>query len=229
MRRGSGRTTEFLVASLPGIYLARKPRNSRESRGFRNCNFCYTNGNMTRLPAHFLLFVALSAIAFPASSGAATWYLSGVGFTDGTTASGSFVYNAGVYSSINITTTAGAHYVAQHPSFSSNAGVLRLVTLASGDLTSTPYLVLNFAGSLPDGGGTVQLSTSNPYDEFTCSNAGCTTATQLRKFSAGAVTTTTTTSATGVPALTDTGLALAAVLLAACGVVLMRKHAAHSA
>lgn len=180
---------------------------------------------MTRLSANLLLFVALSAMAFPASSGAATWYLSGVQFTDGTTASGSFVYNAGTYSSINIITSAGSHYVAQHPTFSSTAGVLRLVTLASGDLTSTPYLVLVFSSSLPSGGGTVPLSTTNPYDEFTCSNAGCTSTTQLRKFSAGSVTT--ITAATSVPALTGAGLALAAVLLAVCGVVLMRKRPAY--
>ena len=184
---------------------------------------------MKRPPAYLFLFVALSAIALPTSGRAATWNLSGVQFADGVTATGSFVYNAGTYSSINNTTSAGAHYVAMHPAFSSTAGVLRLVTLATGDLTGTPYLVLTFSSSLPDAGGTVQLSTTNPYDEFTCSNSGCTSATQLRKLSAGSVTTTTAPPATSVPALTDFGLALTGVLLAVCGYVLMRKRAAHSA
>ena len=183
----------------------------------------------------FVLAILLSAASTIASAAhPLTWYLSGVQFAGGVTGSGSFVYDAdtNVFSSINLTVGTDT-FVALHPTFASSATVIRLVTVASGSLNNTPYLVLNpSGGSLTNAGGTIALSTADPYQEFTCSDTACGFTTQLRHLTAGSLTTTNpnpTPTATGVPALSDFGLGLAATLLAACGYTMLRKRASHTA
>jgi hypothetical protein len=107
-----------------------------------------------------------------------TWYLSGVHFDDGGTASGSFIFDqdTATYSAINITTTlgnpfVGAHYLAPLTAGSGPA-FLEALTAASGDFTGTPMLQLWYSTGLTNAGGTVVLSAPNS-GEFQCVDSGC--------------------------------------------------------
>jgi hypothetical protein len=120
-----------------------------------------------------------------------TWTLSGVTFSDGATASGSFVYNADTdtVSSVEITTTSGAlfsgaTYSGVDPGFGPSALQIVLVTNPSlADFTGTGALVLSFmSGSgLTDLGGTVALGGG----EALCNNLGCTSGTLERPITGG--------------------------------------------
>jgi hypothetical protein len=134
-----------------------------------------------------ILFVGpLTAHAVPVQ-----WTFSGVTFTDGGTANGSFVYDAdtNVYSSVNITTTAGtlfpgAVYTDESPGFTSTASVALFVTAAPQPLTGTPAFAPAFAAPLTNAGGTVTLAPA-ALREGTCNNATCSVGTGLRSFTVG--------------------------------------------
>lgn len=134
-----------------------------------------------------LVFAPLAAHAVPVQ-----WTLSGFTFTDGGTASGSFVYDAdtNTYSSVNITTTAGsvlagASYTDESPGYASTATVGLFVTTTVGDLTGTPALALFYAGGLTNAGGAVPITTTTNV-EGTCNNPTCNGGTGLRSLAAGA-------------------------------------------
>jgi hypothetical protein len=107
-----------------------------------------------------------------------TWTLSGVVFTDGGTASGSFVYDfdSNQYSSINVVTTSGAAISGATYTFLDNAVPhlsTQVVFLAAnlGDLTGTPDLALSpSAPGFTGAGGTVNIF----MEELSCGNATCT-------------------------------------------------------
>jgi len=131
-----------------------------------------------------LLLVVLAGMIPTASADQVTWVLSGVTFSDGGTASGSFVYNAdtNTYSSINITTTAGsilggATYTGADPCCTFfNSSFLGVVTNPSLlDLTGTPLLRVVFVTPLTDLGGTSLLSLTPDFSiEGPCFDSGCT-------------------------------------------------------
>jgi hypothetical protein len=130
-------------------------------------------------------FALIALCAINAQAKPITWYLQGVTFADGSTASGSFVYDVdngfnGTYSSISIATTAGTTVPANAFAFSDPGAVsysIRIlpVTLGSGDLTGTPVLILNFTAPLTDLGGTVSLVTSGAFASLwgRCVNSTC--------------------------------------------------------
>ncbi len=71
-------------------------------------------------------FALIALCAINAQAKPITWYLQGVKFADGSTASGSFVYDVdngfnGTYSSISIATTAGTTVPANAFAFSTRA------------------------------------------------------------------------------------------------------------
>jgi hypothetical protein len=156
---------------------------------------------MTRLTFRSLITASVLFVLFCvpsiASADGITWTLSGVTFSDGGTASGSFVFDAltNTYSSIDITTTAGslfggAAYAGLDPGFPSTAGQLIVVTNPLlPDLTGTGVLELDF-GPLTNLGGTFPVVAEG---EGTCDDAGCTSGTELRTTTAGSVTGTTAT------------------------------------
>jgi hypothetical protein len=125
------------------------------------------------------IFFCMPSIA-SADSGGATWTLSGVTFSDGGTASGSFVYNAttNTVSSVNITTTTGldftgAVYDAVDPGFGPYADEIVFVTSpSSSDYSGSPALDLLFSSDLTNLGGVIATMLS----EDTCLDAGCTMA-----------------------------------------------------
>ena len=127
-----------------------------------------------------LAFVAAQAVAAPL-----TWVLSGITFSDGGTASGSFVYdaNTNTYSSVNITTIAGSvrttgatyHFVCGQdvPScngVSPSAGFNLNLTSAAANQTGLPGFALFFSSALTNAGGSVSVT----GEEANCSNSTCT-------------------------------------------------------
>ena len=149
---------------------------------------------------HILVLCSLLALASTTVFAApVTWYLSGVQFADGGTGSGSFSYDASsnTFSSINITTTAGSagpggHYIVINASVTQDASHVRVVTLASGDLNLTPSLALVLASAMTNAGGTISITpdTVSTYTEFRCESATCNSTSQVRRLTAGSITTT---------------------------------------
>jgi hypothetical protein len=164
--------------------------------------------------AALLCIMALGPVTAHAVS--VTWYLSGVTFSDGGTATGSFVYDATAmpeYSSINITTTAGsvlsgASYIFLKPGHSTPYNLRPLVTAPPpADLTGTHSIGLGFSTPLNFASGIVPLVGAT---EVTCSTATCNTAgAPFRNLTAGVVTTTNPTApAQGIPTMSTYTLLL---------------------
>jgi hypothetical protein len=116
-------------------------------------------------------FFAVSLSATPVN-----WTLSGVTFNDGGTASGSFIYDAGLnqYSSINLATTAGtilagANYLFPSIGVAPSNSFLLSVTSSAVNLTGTPGLALSFGAFLTDAGGSISTSGG----EAGCFDATC--------------------------------------------------------
>jgi PEP-CTERM motif len=136
-------------------------------------------------------FFALVGAAPRAAADDVTWTLSDVTFSDGATASGSFVYNVdtNTVSLVDITTTAGssfggATYTGVDPGFPHWMFDIPVVTNSSlTDFLGTGLLDLNFATALTDLGGTVTLLGA----EGTC-NTACSGGTELRTITGGDVT-----------------------------------------
>ncbi len=168
-----------------------------------------------------LAFLAGSADAFPV-----VWQLSGVTFTDGGAASGSFVYDAttNTYSSVNITTTAGTVITTGATLLYVSPGVVPSSTgFLSGasnaaDLTGTRAFALFFAAPLTNAGGVVALASGQ---EASCSNATCAApVAPTRSTNAGAVA---GTALSAVPAMSPWALTATALLLAAAAFLALRK------
>lgn len=133
-----------------------------------------------------LLAAVLMLALVPAASADTyvTWTLDNSLFDDGATASGSFVYDAttNTFSSIDIATSlgtsfTGAAYNSVDPGFGPFAFDVAFVTSPSlSSYIGTPALELNFASNLTDAGGIV----STDINEFICSDANCSTATDIR-------------------------------------------------
>ena len=133
-----------------------------------------------------LLSFATQALAQP------TWYFQNVMFDDGGIVSGYFTYDASTntYSNIHIVTSAGstfggATYSIVDAGVPHLSGFLDSVT-TTGNLVGTPAFQVIVRGDLTNAGGTVSIFGG----EFTCSNPGCSTATRVRSYSSGELTTT---------------------------------------
>jgi hypothetical protein len=148
-----------------------------------------------------LLLVLLSLPSI-ASADSILWTLSGVMFSDGGTASGSFDYNSATntFSTIMITTTGGTSFggatystlSGAFPGSSSSTGFI--AGAAGGDFTGTALLMLLFDNPLINTGGTVTdlLTTgdTNGGGEGTCDQADCSTQTQDRFITGGSASST---------------------------------------
>ena len=147
------------------------------------------------------LVLVLLSLPSIASADSILWTLSGVTFSDGGTASGSFVQTApDVFSSISITTTAGTSFGGAtystlsgvFPGSSSTTGFI--AGAASGDFTGTGLLMLIFDNPLMNTGGTVTdfLTTGdvNGGLEGTCDDATCSSQTEDRFITGGSASST---------------------------------------
>lgn len=184
----------------------------------------FTTRVIARALSAFVLMTAFSAMATPV-----TWNLKNVVFTDGGTASGSFVFDAdigfGGYSNIAITTSNfgafGAIYGTPNPAFpgySTFLIALAAIPPFAADLTGTPVLGLSFSSALTNSGGTLDILFPYPTGftfERVCANTGCTgTSGPVRTLVSGQVT-------TSVPE--PSTMALTAVALLCVGLTKRRK------
>jgi PEP-CTERM motif len=141
--------------------------------------------------AALILFV-VGVIAPTVSADDVTWTLTDVAFSDGATASGSFVYDAdtNTVSSVDITTTLGslfdgATYTGVDPNYGPLSDEIVFVPDASStDFTGTPALDFGFMTDLTDSGGVVPLQAGF---EDTCANADCTSGSIVRTTISGEV------------------------------------------
>jgi len=110
-----------------------------------------------------------------------TWTLQDVVFSDSTTASGSFVFDADTssYLSYDITTSSGNVYGFVNPSSPGNP-TFALTVDAIGDLTGAAILTMEFASTLTNAGGTVDILPNIHFSggsgfsyEGTCGDATC--------------------------------------------------------
>jgi hypothetical protein len=126
----------------------------------------------------------LASVLCLAASGWAvniTWTVSGT-FDDGGTVYGTYVYDAtaNLYSSINVTTTAGSvlggsYYSYLNPCCGDISNFLLFVTSNASDLTGTPVLSAYIAAPMTNNGGTIPFLIGGPfYSEESCADASCT-------------------------------------------------------
>jgi hypothetical protein len=142
-----------------------------------------------------VVVVLLTLCAFPSigSADAVTWTLVGVTFSDGSTASGSFVFNAdgnggqGTLISANIVTSIVSPsnpYAIAPPGFqpvvnimtppTPNMTEIGFVQGGMSDLTGAPILDLIVNGMLTDSGGSFTLNVgTSGGSELVCSDAAC--------------------------------------------------------
>lgn len=173
------------------------------------------------------LIAILFAVASPVFAVPVTWTLTGVTFSDGGTAAGSFVYDAdtNTFSSINISVTGGSlpavTYVTTHPLAVANFP--SFLPTASGNLTGVRVIVLSVGSALTNAAGTIALVAT--LAEGPCDNATCSSASGVRSFAAGG-SLVGTAAPTAIPAISTAVLTLAAVLLGAAGLRMMRRPGA---
>lgn len=172
------------------------------------------------------LVVFLCAVAAPALAVPVTWTLNGVAFSDGGSATGSFIYDAdtNTFSSINVQVSGGSlpalTYIAPHPV--AQASIVALLPTASGDFTGVRVVVFGPIGGLTNAGGTLTLNTA-PV-EGTCTNPTCSTTTGgVRSLTAGTLVGVAAGPAP-IPAVSTTLLGLTGALLAGGAMLLMRRR-----
>ncbi len=108
--------------------------------------------------------VAALCTAMVGTAAADTWYLSGVAFNDGSSASGSFDYDASTatVNAFNLSTTAGVLPAFTYDTSNSYVSTWLMNNLSWVSPAGNRYLALTFTTALTNGGGTVDLRTG-PY------------------------------------------------------------------
>lgn len=157
----------------------------------RHLDACHKPRLFSRIET-FLLASLLLSLTVGAANAALHWQLNGVTFSDGGKAFGGFDFDAstGVYSNINITTTAGSvlqgsYYSSAAPYANSTANsFFNGVSTVPVFPFSTFALALGFAHVLTPAGGTVPITGAQ---ESTCVDATCSFVTPQRPITAGTV------------------------------------------
>ena len=182
-----------------------------------------TRAKKSQPAAHALLVAAalLAGMYAPHDAHALLiqWTLSGATFTDGGSASGSFLYDAdtSTMTGYDVTTTAGtvlsgSHYVdlnGSFPPYPSNGFAVTIPDAPPLPLNS-PFLALQFQSLLSNAGGSINLLAGG---EGFCTDSICAGGIYRRFFNAGSV--------VGVQVPEPTTLAL--LLLGAGGLLLARR------
>lgn len=148
------------------------------------------------------------------------WSLQGVNFNDGTTASGSFFYDADtqIYSDVDITTSSGNVYGMRLANLGGGPFGFAAVAAGPPPVIGDALFFLVFSSRLTNAGGTVEFRTSNGAYEGICGNDGCSGVDIERLVTAGQV-------FSGSPtALSEPGtLAVVGLGLAGLGLAMRRR------
>ncbi len=137
--------------------------------------------------------VAILTTSSPAKAALLTWYLDGVTFDDGGTASGSFQFDSDTNQAgnVNISVTGGSALSASDYELSGlvNANIANFFGLRNSD-NRFFQVVFEFDSSLTNAGGTVAINTTrNLSFEATCGDLNCSFLTDPGRFiTAGTVT-----------------------------------------
>ena len=159
------------------------------------------------LAAALLTAFALCQWSAPAFALPIQWTLENVKFSDGASASGTFVYDAdtNAYTDINITTTTASRpgavytFVCAAPCTGAMAdqnAELNLTTSPSSDQTGLPGFILFFFPSLSNSGGLRAVLGALEAD---CSNSTCAAPTGTKRTAGGSVVAPTTSTPTNTP------------------------------
>ena len=152
---------------------------------------------MNRRIVHLL--VALAFVLGSAQSGLAvpvTWSLLGAVFSDASTASGGFTFdaNTGLYSNVFITTSAGPTIYTTNelnaiPFGTDQNGISLVDNFVPNNNAGKPILNFDFQAPLTNAGGSVLLVVNFPSFEGTCGAADCSSGGITRVVTAGRVVT----------------------------------------
>lgn len=121
---------------------------------------------MKKMPRAVFSMVAVLALGVvsPAYASPVQWTLQNVTFSDGGTASGSFVFDAdtNIYSAISVTTTAGSvlegrSFAALITDVGTTASQVGIAPVPSATVAGLPVLLLKFSTALTNDGGTSNL------------------------------------------------------------------------
>lgn len=139
-----------------------------------------------------LLATLLVLGAMPSAATLVTWYLDGVTFDDGGSASGSFIFDADTvtYSGVSISTTPGSAFTGALYDYEIAGTAIYFYALRSFDLPTfigDPFFLLGYSSPLTNAGGVIPLSIS---PEGLCNDAGCFEFSNFRQTNGGSVTTT---------------------------------------
>lgn len=143
---------------------------------------------MNKMFARIALCAGLAAMASLAQASPVHWVLNGVQFTDGSTATGSFDFDAATttYSNVSITTsTNSTTYLTTDLAtvFGLDATGINLIDnfVSGGNNSGSAILNLDFVSALTDAGGVVGITIGFPSFEGSCLAANCGSGTILRE------------------------------------------------
>lgn len=141
-----------------------------------------------------LVVLASLGLAAPAGAVPVTWTLQDVTFTDGGTATGSFVYDAdtNIFSGLDITTSFYAAFgsAVTYSISTALSNSTRFDAVLAFPLFGNPRFIFDLVSPMTNAGGTINIALGfgDPDLEGICINSDCSAAGSVRFITSGAIT-----------------------------------------